>query len=88
MNAALTTLQTRRLPGGVTESETYKILTSKDCANSSHVFQLAETSYNLHGHNMKLHCVIRRFPLLHSFSKAGDSFVLVEEDVMKMHPYP
>ena len=26
--------------------------------------------------------------LLHSFHKAGDSFVLAGEDVTKMHPYP
>jgi len=37
-----------------------------------------------------VYCInfIRRFPLLHSFSKAGDSFVLAGEDVTKMHPYP
>ena len=37
-----------------------------------------------------VYCInfIRRFPLLHSFSKAGDSFVLAVEDVTKMNPYP
>ena len=39
---------------------------------------------------LRVYCTnfIRRFPLLHSFSKAGDSFVLAGEGVTKMHPYP